>query len=139
MLQFLLDTEHFTLLEHGHPSVATRVASAPAGTVGISIVTAEESLRGRLSQVARARTGAERVDRYRYFGNSLQLILTFSIAAFDDKAEAAFDSLRRTGLKCGFQDLKIAAIALALPCTIITRNKRDFSGISGLQVDDWSV
>ncbi|MFO0964812.1 MAG: hypothetical protein U0793_04380 [Gemmataceae bacterium] len=35
MLQFLLDTDHFTLSEHGHAHVGAHVGSAAAGTRNI--------------------------------------------------------------------------------------------------------
>jgi tRNA(fMet)-specific endonuclease VapC len=139
MLQFVLDTDHLTLFEHGHAPVAKRVAAAPASTVGLTIVTAEEALRGRIASLARAKTGPERVRRYRHFAETLQLIFEFPVAPFDDPAEAVFDSLRRMRLQSGFQDLKIAAIVVSLGCTLVTRNQRDFSGIPGLRLDDWSL
>jgi tRNA(fMet)-specific endonuclease VapC len=35
--------------------------------------------------------------------------------------------------------LKIAAVALANNIVLLTRNRRDFSRIPGLRIDDWSV
>src|SRR6516225_3056977 len=61
MLQFLLDTDHLTLFDQGDPTVCSRLAAEPSGTVGISIVTVEEYLRGRLAQLARARDGPARI------------------------------------------------------------------------------
>ena len=38
----------------------------------------------------------------------------------------------------GKMDLRIAAIALELNCTVITRNLADFRRVPGLSIDDWS-
>src|SRR5258708_3621019 len=64
MLAFLLDTDHVTLYEYAHPLVMHRVAHQPPRTVGISDVTLEESLRGRLAALAQARNGTTRIMRY---------------------------------------------------------------------------
>src|SRR4051812_48259626 len=56
MLRFLFDTDHLTLFEQGHAALGTRLAQEPAGSVGVSVVTMEESLRGRLAHLARAKT-----------------------------------------------------------------------------------
>ncbi len=52
MLRLLLDTDHLTLLEHGHPPLKLHLASQPQGTVGLPVVTVEESLRGRLAAIS---------------------------------------------------------------------------------------
>jgi tRNA(fMet)-specific endonuclease VapC len=61
MLRFLLDSDHVTLLQHHHPPLMTRLASHAIEEVGVSIVTVEEALRGRLAALARARDGKSRI------------------------------------------------------------------------------
>jgi tRNA(fMet)-specific endonuclease VapC len=139
MLQFLLDTDHLTLFDQGQISVCSRLAAQPPGAVGISLVTVEEYLRGRLAHLAQARDGAARIRRYRLLHTSIRLFCQAPLVSFDQAAEAEFQRLRGLKLRIGTQDLKIAAIALANHLTVATRNRRDFGKVPGLAVDDWSV
>jgi tRNA(fMet)-specific endonuclease VapC len=63
MLGYLLDTDHLTLYQHGHVLVSRRV-KLHLGVVGISVVTIEEALRGRLAALAQARDGPTRMRQY---------------------------------------------------------------------------
>jgi tRNA(fMet)-specific endonuclease VapC len=47
--------------------------------------------------------------------------------------------LRALKLGVAKMDLRIAAVALEMGGTVVTRNQRDFQRISGLSVMDWSV
>lgn len=49
------------------------------------------------------------------------------------------DELERVGQIIGGNDLMIAAIALANDLTVVTHNSGEFSRVSGLRVEDWSV
>jgi tRNA(fMet)-specific endonuclease VapC len=139
MLQFLLDTDHLTLFDHGHALVVQHVAAQMPGTVGLPAVTAEEYLRGRLTAVAQAKDGPARIMRYALFVESLRLVQQFEIAPFDQASEDQFQVIRAARLRVGTQDQKIAAIAVATGMTLVTRNKRDFAQIAGLHLTDWSV
>ena len=142
MLQYLLDTDHLTLYEHGHPPLRHRLSAALAAApdcVGLTAVTAEEALRGRLAYLARARTGNERVHRFGLFLATLQITQHFPLAPFDQAAELQFQTLRALKIKIGHQDLKMAAVALACHCVLVTRNQQDFGQVPGLGLEDWSV
>jgi tRNA(fMet)-specific endonuclease VapC len=137
MLRFLFDTDHLTLFEQGHAQLGQRLAQQPPGAVGVSVVTMEESLRGRLAHLARARTGPERIQRYAWFTASVQLFLQLPVVPFDQAAETHYQNLR--SVRIGTQDLKIAAVALTHQLVLLTRNRRDFSQVPGLMLDDWSI
>ena len=119
MLEFLFETDRLTLFEHGHPPLQQRLAGLAPGAVGLTIVTIEESLRGRLAALARA--------------PEVQHGLPATAA------EIELQRLLALRLPIGRQDLKIAAIALARDLTVVSRNHRDFGRIPGLKLQDWSV
>ena len=136
MLRYLFDTDHLTLFQLGNAAVSRRLAKQPAGAVAISVVTAEESLRGRLAQLTRARDGTARIHCYTQFATTLQSFTQFNIIPYDEPVEVWFHRLR--SVRIGTQDLKIASIALANQLTLITRNRRDFARVEGLLLEDWS-
>lgn len=139
MTQFLFDTDHLTLFEHGHATIGQKLAALPPGTVGLTVVTVEEALRGRLGALSQARTGIQRIARYALLRASVQLVNQFPIVAFDQAAEDHFQRLKAQRPRIGSQDLKIAAVALANTLTLLTRNIQDFAVIPGLGLDDWSA
>jgi tRNA(fMet)-specific endonuclease VapC len=139
MLRYLLDTDHLTLYEHVHLLVWRRFLQEPFGSVGITAVTVEEYLRGRLAVLARNQIGARQVQGYSKLISALALVQQFSIVDFDQACDARYQQLRQLRLRVGSQDLRIAATALVKGAILVTRNRRDFSQIPGLSLDDWSV
>jgi tRNA(fMet)-specific endonuclease VapC len=139
MLQFLFDTDHLTLYDYGHPRVRHRQVGQPSGVVGISPVTIQEYLRGRLAALTRHRSGALHVRAYANLVASIELFQHFPVAPFDAACDSEFQNLRALRLRIGSQDLRIAAIALVHNLTLLTRNRRDFAQIPGVKFDDWSV
>jgi tRNA(fMet)-specific endonuclease VapC len=136
MLRYLLDTDHLTLYEYGHPSVSRRV-KLHTGTIGISVVTIYEILRGRLAQIGGARDGPTRISSYRSLAQSLLDFTEFPNVPYDQPAEDEFQRLR--SIRVGTRDLKIASIALANGLIVATRNRSDFSRVPGLTIEDSSV
>jgi tRNA(fMet)-specific endonuclease VapC len=139
MLQFLLDTDHLTLVERGHAPLVQRVTAQPAGAVGTSAVTVEEALRGRLASLARPLGGAARVRGYALLLGTVRLFNHLPLLPFDQAAETEYQRLRAQHPRLGTQDLRIAAVAFVNALTLLTRNRRDFSLVPSLRIDDWSV
>jgi tRNA(fMet)-specific endonuclease VapC len=139
MAQFLFDTDHLTLYDYGQPQVRQRHAAELPDAVGISAVTIQEYLRGRLAAVARHVSGPKHVQAFANLLTSLQLFQQFPQIAYDLRSENQFQQLRVLRLHVGTQDLKIAAVALVNNLTVLTRNRRDFAKVPGLILGDWSM
>jgi tRNA(fMet)-specific endonuclease VapC len=137
MLQYLLDTDHLTLYQHGHALVVQRMGLQPAGTVAVCVVTVEEALRGRLAALARAADGPARIRHYALLAKTIHFLTQVANVPYDQPAEDEFQHLR--SIRIGTQDLKIASVALANQLIVVTRNRRDFARIPGLTIEDWSV
>jgi tRNA(fMet)-specific endonuclease VapC len=58
---------------------------------------------------------------------------------FDREAADVYQQLRRSRIRIGTMDLKIAAIVIALDATLLTRNRRDFEKVPGLKYADWTI
>jgi tRNA(fMet)-specific endonuclease VapC len=107
--------------------------------VAITIITAEEHLRGRLAQVNKAAAGDTRATAYAYLHKAISDLAKLNILDYDTVADTIYQELKRQRLRIGSQDLRIAAITLAHQGCLLTRNRSDFGRISGLTYEDWSI
>jgi tRNA(fMet)-specific endonuclease VapC len=139
MPEFLLDTDHLTLYHHKHPAVMRQLATHPPDAAGISPISIQETMRGRLAPLARALKGIAHVEAYARLVTAVELFSLFPLVPFDQTSEDQYQQLRTARVRVGSQDLKIGAIALANNLIVLTRNSRDFGQIPGLQLADWSV
>ena len=57
--------------------------------------------------------------------------------AFNAAAAARSIALRKSRLRIGTMDLKIASIAIAHDATLLTRNTVDFAKAPGLRFENW--
>ena len=58
---------------------------------------------------------------------------------FDERAGVEYQRLRRSRVRIGTMDLKIAAIVLAHDATLLSKNLSDFRKVPGLKVADWTL
>jgi len=140
---FILDTDHFSLLEWGSGATGQRlhdcIRALPEDEAVTTIITFEEQTRGWLAFQAKARTIDQQVNAYRKLKRHLDTYLGIRVLEFDAEAAAEFQRLQRLRLKVGAMDLKIAAIALIHQATVLTRNVKDFGRVPDLRIEDWTT
>jgi tRNA(fMet)-specific endonuclease VapC len=136
---YILDTDHLSLFERNHPQLATRLQQPSLHPFVLTIITAEEKLRGRFASIRAAKSEPPLIEAYRWLGLSIESIHQFRILTYDERASQIYDSLRSLRFRIGTQDLRIAAITLAVGGTLLTRNRRDFEPIPNLSFEDWTI
>ena len=118
------------------------VVRRPRGSVGRHLRrVGERSVVVSIMAVAEAKFGAAKSPA-RGLGVQLESVLArIEIVPFDAPADQRYAELRahlqRAGTPIGANDLWIAAHALALDCTLVTDNEREFRRVPGLRVENW--
>ena len=78
---YLLDTDHVSLSQRGHPLVSARIQAAGSSQVAISVITVEEQLRGWLAVVRNATTPQARVTAYERLRMAVEYFVDWSLPA----------------------------------------------------------
>lgn len=138
MSLYVLDTDHAALLQRGHARVAQQIAAHTAHVIAVTIITAEEQLRGRLRVIRRAPSGDRLSSAYAGLRTTIEYFKSVELLDFDPPAAHRYADLRARKVRIGTQDLRIAAIVLATSSILVTRNVDDFLKVPDLQIEDWS-
>jgi tRNA(fMet)-specific endonuclease VapC len=140
MSLWILDTDHVSLLLEGNLAIQSRPQIEE--NVAITIVTAQEIFNGWVVKINSTIDTHRLISLYRRLGIVLQYFRDTEVLAFDRIAGACYDrlireypQLRKKRLQ---RDMRIAAIALSLNATLVTRNYRDFAQVPGLLIEDWT-
>jgi tRNA(fMet)-specific endonuclease VapC len=130
-MTWLLDTNIVShAIRHPEGKVALRILRTGIDRVVTSIIV-----------VAELRFGFARSDAIvlpRRLNTLLQSMKVHPLLAPADERYGEIRAyLERIGKLIGPNDLLIAAHALALDCTVVTDNEREFSRVPGLKVENW--
>ena len=130
-MRFMLDTNIVSdMVRHPQGRVAKRIAEVGETLVCTSIIVAAEL------RCAAARKGLPRLAEQ--LESVLRAIIVLPLDAPVDVVYGALRArLEEVGQPIGANDLFVAAHALALRCTLVTDNERDFSRIKALPVENW--
>lgn len=127
----VLDTNALIYFFRGQGRVGERLLAASPAEVAVAAVSVYELEVG----IAKSSHPAKRR------GQLNELLDTIVVLGFDRAAAQAAAKLRaeleRRGRPIGPLDTLIAGTALAHRATLVTRNTREFSRVSGLTVVDW--
>ena len=136
----ILDTDHLTVIQRqSHPTysiLSARLGSMPPGEVCTTIVNVEEQMRGWLAMVRRSKKVQQEIAAYRQLHELFAYFAEIPVLDFDEAAAERFAALRRSRLRLGSMDLKIAAIALSRQTTLLSRNVGDFRPHASFSVAD---
>jgi tRNA(fMet)-specific endonuclease VapC len=139
----ILDTDHISLLQHPDSAegqrLLQRLAASPDPDVVTTVVTVEEQMRGWLQVIARYRDLQQQSGYYDKLIEFIRFFARWRILPLSERAVQTFRDLKQARVRIATTDLKIAAIALACPALLLSRNSSDFKQVPGLRVEDWSV
>jgi len=136
----VLDTDHIVELQredavHGGPlTVRLENTNEPSA---VTIVSAEEQMRGWLSLIHQARDPFRQVRAYGELRSLFAFYAFWQVLPFDTLAASRFASLRKAGVRVGTADLKIASIVLVIGGKLLSRNLVDFRKVPDLVVENW--
>ena len=139
MSLFVLDTDILSLDYRGDPVVVARVDAHGHAELAITVLTVDEQLSGWYTLTRQARRPEEIARAYATLGEAVVRLARWTILPYTEFAIARVAELKALRLNVGLMDLRIAAVALENQAVIVTRNRRDFSRIPGLSLEDWSV
>jgi tRNA(fMet)-specific endonuclease VapC len=141
MCRFLLDTDHLSMLLAGDTYIYTKVEEY-LGEVGVTIITVQEVFNGWVVRINDRAQNHQLVSLYTKLWSAVEYLKEVPIINFDENADRHYQrllinypDLRKNRLQ---KDLRIAAIALSINATVVTRNQRDFSLMPNLAIEDWT-
>jgi tRNA(fMet)-specific endonuclease VapC len=130
-MAYLLDTNVVSdLVRHPQGQVASRIAQTGDEKVSTSIVVAAE-----------LRYSARRKNSPRLTAQVEAVFGALEILPLDAPADRVYAEIRaqleKSGRPIGANNMLIAAQSLALDCTLVTDNGREFSRIKKLKIENW--
>lgn len=138
MSLWILDTDCVSLFQRGNLEIAHRLNSFESNEIAITIITVEEQIRGRFQVIRRAAPN-ELALAYQKLQVTFDSLKSFNVLSFTTEAQEIYTDLIHQKLKVGRQDLRIAAIALSVNGILVTRNTKDFSQVSNLVLENWTM
>lgn len=136
---YLLDSDTLSnalLTRRNYPALRERIRR-DEGSIAISIVSVAEFLRHLLREADRARTEAARTEAYKALADFLAFLQHIPTLRYDAAAAEQIARLDASDCRKKPRDCRIAAIALANECTVVTANARDFN-LFGVPNEDWT-
>jgi tRNA(fMet)-specific endonuclease VapC len=135
------DTDVLSDILRNIPAVVARAAQIDPARQAVPIVAVEEVIRGRFAVIRQAETGKEKVTlarAYELFDQSFRALAAFRALEYTDAADKLVEAFKKSKIRVGTRDLRIAAVCIVHGATLVTRNARDYTQIPGLTLDVWN-
>lgn len=139
---YLLDNDIFSLYftrESLQPILKARILETADSLIWISVVTAEESIKGAFKLIKDNQKTRRVTLGYRFLSKTLYALSRYQVLTFDESAYEAYENIPievRREIKT--RDSRIAASALSRDFTVVTRNLQHFEQVPGLRCVDWT-
>jgi tRNA(fMet)-specific endonuclease VapC len=135
--EYLLDTDHLSYVQEGHPQVVARLNSlGTADRVFTSVVNVAELLRG-VYLMPEGRRKRELLQLYRQVIGPASEVLPLTLPVGERFAETD-TALRRKGRPIPINDVWVAALTLVRGAILVT-NDTHFSYVDDLITENWTV
>jgi tRNA(fMet)-specific endonuclease VapC len=142
MTLFILDTDSASLFLAGNQKLIYRVTQEVPNVV-TTIVTVQELFNGWAGRVNDPAQANNLVRIYGKLWQTTEFLKTIEILTFSELANTYHQNsilehkfLAKKRLE---KDMRIAAIALSVSGTVITRNYKDFAQVPDLKIEDWTI
>jgi tRNA(fMet)-specific endonuclease VapC len=126
----MLDTDTVSLSWRGEGEVVARIVAHRPSELCVSAIT-----------IAELRFGADKRKSNKLHAKIDTLIVTMEVVPFDEVCARHFgvivSTLAKEGTPIGDLDTMIAASAIAVEATLVTRNVQHFKRVRGLRVENW--
>jgi len=127
---YMLDTDTVSQVVKKYPPVIKKLISHEDDEICISAITNAELF-----------YGLEKKNSQRLFTEVRSIIGKCTIINFDASQSELYGKIRveleKTGKPLGDMDLLIASAAMSTGAILVSHNKKHFSRIKGLKVEDW--
>jgi tRNA(fMet)-specific endonuclease VapC len=137
---YILDNDHVSLILYNHPLV---IAKAAQHQIAVTVITVQELFNGWVGRINDPSLVDNLPALYTKLWTNVKYLQTVEILDFTPEADTCLKQLlknnpllRQNRLQ---KDMRIAAIALSLNATLVTRNQRDFEQVPGLAIIDWTL
>jgi tRNA(fMet)-specific endonuclease VapC len=139
MTLWVFDTDHLSLQQRGNVLLANRISQVPLDTLAVTIISVEEQLYGRLNQIRRSQNTEIMTVAYDDLQRTIRRFQSLRVLPFNAEAAQLYQGFLDQKIRIGSHDLRIAAIVLVHGGVLLTRNRRDFSKVPDLLIEDWTL
>lgn len=135
MTTYMLDTCICSFIMREHPDAVIRRLSAEVERGNRIVISAITYAEMRYGQVGKKASPKHKV-LVDEFARRLDAVIAWDLRAVDATVEV-MRQLNAAGTPIGPNDTAIAGHAIAIGCTLVTNNVREFSRVPGLVYEDW--